>query len=828
MTLRIDRLQANGWGPLRDVDLDLAGLSGITAIAGPNGAGKSTALELIPAALYRETPSRGPLAKIATVKGATLELQAHNSVPIMVRHVVDATTKTPRQESILRVGDQPPTSGKVKDFDEAAARVFPPPEFYLASAFSAQGGMGAFADLSRDERRQVLQRLLGLERLQSIADVARDRRKTVEAEVASLERRVAELGAGVPACLEEELKQAHANLEADARYVEDLEGRIAVARRDVATAEAALAAVDQARAEWAKRRDRLASLAIEHSNAETAVQRSEMNRGVAEQIERQIAEAERIGEALAEIAPGIGDLKAELGILVEQGRANRAEVKGLEQDLASVNTLLTRWDEIRAAQERETDLVNLLASADASVPMKEAVVTAAQGRVTAHERAASELRQAEERLVRARRDTEDLAGVPCAGQGEYSGCRFLARAIEARQAITGIEAGIESARALLDPGAPSDLQQAQQALRDARARQDCLRAELDAARALAADACRLEDAKERWDRIHARLAVLNEQIVPLREQHASLETRLRELTQRQAQLQKELSVKCPAGERLAREKAAAARADAEQLDERRTRLYAIATEIQDLGELGQEPSPIVARERVRETKIAASKIEDEIKEVRRRREETISRVAQLDAKAARAREDAEQRTVLEADRDRLLQVAADWDLIEQGFSKDGIQALLIDAAGPAISKLCNQLLEVTFGSRFRVSLETTRSSADGKKLIETLDLRVIDNERGREGSIETLSGGERVVVGLALRLALCLHHGAGAGFSQLFLDEMDGALDSENAERFVPLLRRAMDLGGLTQIVFVSHREACQAAADHVIRVENGRVRVER
>ncbi len=168
---------------------------------------------------------------------------------------------------------------------------------------------------------------------------------------------------------------------------------------------------------------------------------------------------------------------------------------------------------------------------------------------------------------------------------------------------------------------------------------------------------------------------------------------------------------------------------------------------------------------------------------------------------------------------------ADLKIVERGFGKEGIQALLMDAAGPAISDNCNAILEVV-APWFRVRLQTTKLDSRGKKLLEDLDIVVMDSRKGAERTMDSLSGGEQVIVSLALRLALVLHGGAGSTSDMLILDEMDGALDQDRAEQFVPMLRKAMELGGLRQVVFVTHRAGAMGQADYVIEVAEGRVSI--
>jgi len=303
--LRIDTIAVDGFGPLQAAHLDLRDRKGIIALAGSNGSGKSTLLESILGAMYRETPSRGKLANLAALKGSTLELQAHNGSPILARHVVDATGRQVRQEAILRVGGDPPTSGKVKDFDALAKTVFPPEEVFLASVFSAQGGMGNFADLSRDERRQVLQRLLGLERLQLIADRCKERRKEVEHAIALLNAKVEEL---LDVDLDELMGQLQtANMEHGAwkTQVDELRPELERARTSVAESEASLRGIEKAREAWQETGQTIDRLQREIDATALSIQNAQRAQGKIPDHKIRLETARSIDKTIRELEPTI-------------------------------------------------------------------------------------------------------------------------------------------------------------------------------------------------------------------------------------------------------------------------------------------------------------------------------------------------------------------------------------------------------------------------------------------------------------------------------------------------------------------------------------------
>jgi exonuclease SbcC len=171
---------------------------------------------------------------------------------------------------------------------------------------------------------------------------------------------------------------------------------------------------------------------------------------------------------------------------------------------------------------------------------------------------------------------------------------------------------------------------------------------------------------------------------------------------------------------------------------------------------------------------------------------------------------------------------SDWRWLGRGLGREGVQALELDAAGPQVSALANELLADAYGSRFQIRFDTQAAKADGKGVKETFDIVVVDSERGREGDGEDLSGGEKVIVGEALGLAVGLFHAqaAGANLGTVCRDETVGALDPENGERYISMLRAFLRVGRVHQLLYVCHAPLLLDMADAIIQVENGRIHV--
>lgn len=164
---------------------------------------------------------------------------------------------------------------------------------------------------------------------------------------------------------------------------------------------------------------------------------------------------------------------------------------------------------------------------------------------------------------------------------------------------------------------------------------------------------------------------------------------------------------------------------------------------------------------------------------------------------------------------------SEWTLLEKAFGNDGIVALEIDDAGPAISAAANDLLSSCFGTRFSVRIDTQAAKADGKGLKETFDITVYDALRDESKSLRTMSGGEKVWIEEAITRAISLYNARRSGrkYQSLFTDEKDGALDFKRKKEFIAMKKRVLDLGGYETEFFISHSPDVQDVADSRIQL---------
>jgi exonuclease SbcC len=80
-------------------------------------------------------------------------------------------------------------------------------------------------------------------------------------------------------------------------------------------------------------------------------------------------------------------------------------------------------------------------------------------------------------------------------------------------------------------------------------------------------------------------------------------------------------------------------------------------------------------------------------------------------------------------------------------------------------------------------------------------------------------GNTAVNLGIAIYSTL---QGEGIRYETLLRDETVGALDAINGKEYLRMLRRAMDLGGFHQAIFICHTPLVWELADGILSVGGG------
>lgn len=162
----------------------------------------------------------------------------------------------------------------------------------------------------------------------------------------------------------------------------------------------------------------------------------------------------------------------------------------------------------------------------------------------------------------------------------------------------------------------------------------------------------------------------------------------------------------------------------------------------------------------------------------------------------------------------------EWNLLTKCLGNDGLIALAIDDAGPALAGLANELLLDCYGPRFTVSIMTQVETGKGEQR-EGFEILVHDGESGQAKRVEVMSGGERVWVNecLVRAVALYLSMHTGRQYGTLFCDEVDGPLDPGRKRMMMAMKRAVLRLGGYSREFFISQSPELAGMADAVIEL---------
>jgi exonuclease SbcC len=475
--------------------------------------------------------------------------------------------------------------------------------------------------------------------------------------------------------------------------------------------------------------------------------------------------------------------------------AGRAQVEALARaDRARAR--LADGDQVRAADAQLQDLRDTVVERAAAAQSRANELEAVRGK---------RLAGADDRIVALREGLEAIAEMPDSEdirQANTLADSKLAVDDEAVKLATELPAELRAAEAALRT-AQDALAVAQRKLADTE-RLAARLGDLDAAQADLDEAEQAAQAAEaRWEEIHGNLSAAIKRV--------------------------------EAANRVI------AAADTSALVDERDRLTPIAAKAQPLAQAEarlEQLEPLLSATRAEiarlESKLAATPAPAEpppapdvaafrklVETCERAAREAHGAVAVARQKVADAFEVQERLAGLEAQRAEIEADLADWTRLALDLGRSGLQSAEVDSAGPELTELCNDLLHSCHGPRFTVSVDTQRLDSTGHKTLDECRIQVIDSERGTEKEIREHSGGERVILGEAVSLALTMLACRRAGFDRptLIRDESAAALDPENARAWVAMLRRAIEITGADKLVFVSHSPEVVELADAQIMI---------
>ena len=149
------------------------------------------------------------------------------------------------------------------------------------------------------------------------------------------------------------------------------------------------------------------------------------------------------------------------------------------------------------------------------------------------------------------------------------------------------------------------------------------------------------------------------------------------------------------------------------------------------------------------------------------------------------------------------------DELQLAFGKQGVPAMIIEAAVPEVEETANRLLGRMTGGSMTVRFDTQRELKSGV-LRETLDIKIADELGTR--NYELYSGGEAFRVNFAIRIALSklLSRRAGAQLQTVVIDEGFGTQDASGRERLLEAISAIQD--DFRRVLVITHIEVLMEA----------------
>lgn len=777
----------------------LAGDAQLIALAGVNGRGKTTLMDNMHP--YLTMPSR---ASVAGPGGFSYydhvclpenekELAWEHGGGRYRSHVVIRLNSKRKTEAFLfaqdgagwkpfGLEDGTISDGKVETYERCVEAICGSAETFFTSAFSAQGKRQLSA-YKNAEIKTLLADLLGLEEIRTLGQKASDTAKLLKVGFTTI-------------------RQEQAALDEELRRIDSERTRLAGAKPRVEQAainkSATQRALDAARANHA-------TLAIERDQTQRVeARRSELRIERQSVIDtgRQAIEALNAQESREQ--QRLGRLEQRISARAEQAQARRRKLEAKRQELLSV---LGSAAVVQRAGRRQSFAERVSAARTERVTqLRHSVQRLAEfqgNEKTALQKLAAIEREAGQATLRA----ADLARrfgltdeVPCAGTDLQGRCKLLGDAIEAKALMPSADLQI-SRLAQEQAGVHSEL----------TAIRENLKALGDAPRHLGFAEYRLEQARARA----SRLAVLAAKAGEIEQARTALANTNQELAAlAQADASGETTDESAERQQIATARQAIAAERERQATQYRNALNRIESAIAALP-ASCDSHRFVEAERAVERAVNAVALAEQSHLAAVRDAQALDMAKQqASALAARKARVAAHAGTVEAELGR-------WLLFAKCLSNDGVIALAIDDAGPALAGLANDLLLACYGARFTVSIKTLVETGKGEQR-EGFDIVVHDGESDESKSVSVMSGGERVWINECLirAIALYLAQHSGRRYATLFSDEADGSLDAERKRMFMEMKREVLRLGGYDQEFFVSQTPELTAMADAVLDLE--------
>jgi exonuclease SbcC len=780
-----------------EIEVDFSRFSsGLIGIVGPNGSGKSSLIESCHP--YLQLASRdGALPNHFYLRDSfrdfTFELQGH-----IYRSYILIDAHTSKQEAYLYKDGEPLNDGKTGTYKEQVEKILGTPDLFFRSIFAAQGA-ASISSLTSGKRKELFMELLGLSRYDRYAEYAKAHVELLDGEVLTRSGR---------------LEQINVDLNTKANYLE----RLQEAEETAIKVQNQMGEITKIYADTQDKLNRYEQqLAVE---SEKVNHIETLKKEIVSLIADKSALLQTRNARSIELTKEKGSLTTEINRLAEiiaHGKEIDTKVAELERLRTQEKLFIEKLEKLNEIEKQES--ANQITYQKAVASWKEGIEKIVSERRTVEQKRQQLInkfdteRDVLDRQLSQMKKTASLVGeVPCRTMPELTtSCKLLSSAVEAQRAIPGIEERF-----------------AQVSSDDYRSANGLLLLNQNLMELVLAE-------KSENDTPPTTTVSLDPERNAIgynAEAHKQARNQLRQL---EAQRWEDLSRECETAVAVIGEKKKQLEGVVSNVSTIETE-YEIRTKAID----GNIQRHNVSIEQIR-AEIMGDQLFQLVGETKKQLNDTNLQIANLEkigrsnaAEISASRSQLERLDKLEVESKLLadeigeLQKKAEhWRILQRACSKDGIPALELDAAGPEVSRIANELLASTFGTRYQIAFETTKISRDKKKQLETFEIRVYGDDG--EKKIEDLSGGERVWIESALTQSIAhyMRIASGRDISSRFIDEFDGALSPENAQNYLDMLRSSHEKGKYFYTFLITHRQELSAQIQQQISMNPEEHRVE-
>jgi len=760
-----------------EVEIDFTQFQpGLIALTGKNGSGKTTVMENLHP--YRQMVSRdGSLQSHFFLKDSyrvlDFEIDGKNYRSSIL---IDALTGA--SEAYLFENDQPLNDGKLTSYDEAIEKLLGTPELFFNSVFSGQKSKG-IAELKPADRRKLFYELLNLNSYEAYLERAKRELRDQEFKLAKIEGEQSAIG--IENCelkIENLGKERLENLERQKSLtdeifqleaeIDQLNEAIKEFEIEIRTSEEKLKGNEEIEKRIAAISDEIQTLSKENNS----------------KVLRYNSEIED-NQKLIERNKKLASRKDEINLMLKNREKARKELSSLQETKSDLQKQFSKQQEdysadLQALNSQERNLNNLRNDL---------------------RHLESQADQHEKNLERMKKDTEIIDVVPC-DEPTGKSCEFLINAYKTKSDLAELlaenkdydsqivykEQSIKKAEDIYEHDKNMYGEKYAVSMKQLKDELKIVDLNIDAVNKILTEIGNNNLDKMNKESLEAEnnIKLLEQKIESVRtlvnESVANCQKELDRLKTEAGDLQKKLDLELP-----------------KKIVEWKELL------IKNRFDLGNKNSlKNIKREDYDEARAELAEVDHEIEMVKQSKE----RIAALN----------EEKKKVESE-------IRDWTFLCKAFDKTGIPVLKLENSGIEITSIANELLSL-FENKFRIVFETTKLKADKKNVKETFDINIVEDDGIVE--LSNKSGGERVWIETALRLAISLVvRQQGKNLQTSFADEVDGALDLNNAHIFLQMLINAHNRSGVHNTFFITHRPELIDLIPQRISLNDGYLKME-